>query len=91
MAENIYDINKSLHENYKILYNDLTKNSDITIKGDGKIIFWILENGHIDFWYDDLIELILNKVAIMDEEIIEIARSKGIQIYDNIAIKKKSV
>jgi len=82
MAKELFNKNKSLKGIHSELMKHLESNSHVTFYGNGNIDFFIPENGHCSFWFDDLVETILEKVKNNDPEIIKFSMEKGIDLFE---------
>jgi len=89
MATELFKPEQSLKEISTELMEHLNEHASVTINGDGKISFYIPENGDCSWWFNDLVEIILQKAANEDTEIIKLCVEKEIGLVD-VQIKKLS-
>ena len=59
---------ESIHDE---LMKHLKSTSSVTIEGDNSIRFYIPENGHNSWWFNDLVEVIARKIADGDIEMVK--------------------
>ena len=78
----MFDVNKTIRENEKILMK-LLKSESYAMITEGKVSIVIDDEG----WFQDLVELILRKTANVDDEIVKIALEKKIDLYET-SLKK---
>lgn len=90
METELFQTGQTLREISYALIQHLQEDAYASIRGDGTISFYIPENGYSSFWFDDLVEIILRKVANQDMEVVNICLKKEIDLFD-FSLKKNGV
>ena len=75
---------ESIHDE---LMKHLQENSNVIIRGDGKMEFYLPENGNSSWWFNDLVEVIARKIADGDIEMVKFCMKKNVDLFD-ISLKK---
>ena len=75
---------ESIHDE---LMKHLKSTSSVTIEGDNSIRFYIPENGHNSWWFNDLVEVIARKIADGDIEMVKFCMKNNVDLFD-VSIKK---
>ena len=79
--ENLFTQDQDLNKICDTLVKHLIEHTTISMTSQGKINIYIPENGDVSWWFDELIEVVLRKVADKDTDIVKKCLDKGIQLF----------